>query len=103
RVPEPGRTPRRRRQRDAAPTRGDRDRPDARRGVLDADRPAERSRRRARRAARGRAHAFRPVGVPRTQPGLAMQSAVTDTLEALLRDAFPEATEVRVTDRTGGG
>jgi stress-induced morphogen len=24
-------------------------------------------------------------------------------LEALLRDAFPEATEVRVTDRTGGG
>ena len=32
-----------------------------------------------------------------------MQSAVTDTLEALLRDAFPEATEVRVTDRTGGG
>jgi stress-induced morphogen len=32
-----------------------------------------------------------------------MQSAVTDTLEALLRDAFPEATEVRVTDRTGSG
>jgi stress-induced morphogen len=32
-----------------------------------------------------------------------MQSAVTDTLEALLRDAFPEATEVQVTDRTGGG
>jgi stress-induced morphogen len=30
---------------------------------------------------------------------------VSDTaeLEALLRDAFPEATEVRVTDRTGGG
>jgi stress-induced morphogen len=24
-------------------------------------------------------------------------------LETLLRDAFPEATEVRVTDRTGGG
>ena len=24
-------------------------------------------------------------------------------LESLLRDAFPEATEVRVTDRTGGG
>jgi stress-induced morphogen len=27
----------------------------------------------------------------------------TEPLEALLRDAFPEATEVRVTDRTGGG
>ena len=32
-----------------------------------------------------------------------MQAAVTHTLESLLRDAFPEATEVRVTDRTGGG
>jgi stress-induced morphogen len=29
--------------------------------------------------------------------------ADTAELEALLRDAFPEATEVRVTDRTGGG
>src|SRR5512133_634194 len=29
--------------------------------------------------------------------------ADTSDLEALLRDAFPEATEVRVTDRTGGG
>ncbi|MDX6480808.1 MAG: hypothetical protein QOG85_1318 [Gaiellaceae bacterium] len=28
---------------------------------------------------------------------------VTDDLEQLLRDAFPEAQEVRVTDRTGGG
>jgi len=28
---------------------------------------------------------------------------VTDDLEQLLRDAFPEADEVRVTDRTGGG
>jgi len=28
---------------------------------------------------------------------------VTDDLEALLRDAFPEASGVRVTDRTGGG
>jgi len=28
---------------------------------------------------------------------------VTVELETLLRDAFPEATEVRVTDRTGGG
>jgi stress-induced morphogen len=27
----------------------------------------------------------------------------TSELETLLRDAFPEATEVRVTDRTGGG
>jgi stress-induced morphogen len=27
----------------------------------------------------------------------------TETLEGLLREAFPEATEVRVTDRTGGG
>jgi stress-induced morphogen len=26
-----------------------------------------------------------------------------DDLETLLREAFPEATEVRVTDRTGGG
>ena len=26
-----------------------------------------------------------------------------DRLESLLRDAFPEAAEVRVTDRTGGG
>jgi len=32
-----------------------------------------------------------------------MQGSVTETLEALLRDSFPEATEVRVTDRTGGG
>jgi stress-induced morphogen len=32
-------------------------------------------------------------------------AAVAETLEleSLLRDAFPEATEVRVTDRTGGG
>ena len=29
--------------------------------------------------------------------------ADTAELEGLLRDAFPEATEVRVTDRTGGG
>ena len=28
---------------------------------------------------------------------------MTVELETLLRDAFPEATEVRVTDRTGGG
>ena len=28
---------------------------------------------------------------------------VTYDLEQLLRDAFPEADEVRVTDRTGGG
>jgi stress-induced morphogen len=28
---------------------------------------------------------------------------VTDELETLLRGAFPEASEVRVTDRTGGG
>jgi stress-induced morphogen len=28
---------------------------------------------------------------------------VTGDLEQLLRDAFPEAAEVRVTDRTGGG
>jgi len=28
---------------------------------------------------------------------------VTADLEQLLRDAFPEATELRVTDRTGGG
>ncbi len=28
---------------------------------------------------------------------------VTDDLEQLLRDAFPEATAVAVTDRTGGG
>lgn len=28
---------------------------------------------------------------------------VTDELEQLLRDAFPEASEIRVTDRTGGG
>ena len=27
----------------------------------------------------------------------------SDDLEAVLRAAFPEATEVRVTDRTGGG
>ena len=32
-----------------------------------------------------------------------MQDSVTETLEALLRDSFPEATEVRVIDRTGGG
>jgi stress-induced morphogen len=28
---------------------------------------------------------------------------VTDELKGLLQDAFPEASEVRVTDRTGGG
>jgi stress-induced morphogen len=28
---------------------------------------------------------------------------MTDELETILRQAFPEATEVRVTDRTGGG
>jgi stress-induced morphogen len=28
---------------------------------------------------------------------------VTDDLEQMLRGAFPEATELRVTDRTGGG
>jgi stress-induced morphogen len=28
---------------------------------------------------------------------------LTDELEALLREAFPEASEVRVSDRTGGG
>ena len=28
---------------------------------------------------------------------------VTADLEQLLRDAFPEATEIRVSDRTGGG
>ena len=28
---------------------------------------------------------------------------MTTDLESILRDAFPEATEVRVTDRTGGG
>jgi stress-induced morphogen len=28
---------------------------------------------------------------------------MTGDLEQLLHDAFPEATEVRVTDRTGGG
>ena len=31
------------------------------------------------------------------EPGL------TDELEALLREAFPEARQVRVSDRTGGG
>ena len=29
--------------------------------------------------------------------------ALTDELESLLQDAFPEASDVRVTDRTGGG
>ncbi len=29
--------------------------------------------------------------------------AVTDTLEALLRASFPEASELAVEDRTGGG
>jgi stress-induced morphogen len=29
--------------------------------------------------------------------------AVTDTLEALLRDSFPDASELAVEDRTGGG
>jgi stress-induced morphogen len=29
--------------------------------------------------------------------------AVTATLESLLRDSFPDATEVDVEDRTGGG
>jgi len=29
--------------------------------------------------------------------------ALTDELETLLRQAFPDASEVRVTDRTGGG
>jgi len=29
--------------------------------------------------------------------------AVTQTLESLLRDSFPDATEVAVEDRTGGG
>ena len=29
--------------------------------------------------------------------------ALTDELEGLLRGTFPEASEVRVTDRTGGG
>ena len=28
---------------------------------------------------------------------------MSDDLERLLRESFPEATEVRVTDRTGGG
>lgn len=28
---------------------------------------------------------------------------MTDDLEQLLRDAFPDAEELRVTDRTGGG
>ena len=28
---------------------------------------------------------------------------MTADLESVLRDAFPEATELRVTDRTGGG
>ena len=28
---------------------------------------------------------------------------MTNELETILRQAFPEATEVRVTDRTGGG
>ncbi len=28
---------------------------------------------------------------------------MTEELETILREAFPEATEVRVTDRTGGG
>jgi stress-induced morphogen len=32
-----------------------------------------------------------------------MPGMVTGELEALLRQAFPEADEVRVTDRTGGG
>jgi stress-induced morphogen len=32
-----------------------------------------------------------------------MPSVVTGELEVLLRHAFPEAQEVRVTDRTGGG
>ena len=31
-----------------------------------------------------------------------MERVIAD-FEQLLRDAFPEATEVRVTDRTGGG
>jgi stress-induced morphogen len=31
------------------------------------------------------------------------EMAETAELEALLRDAFPEAADVRVTDRTGGG
>ena len=29
--------------------------------------------------------------------------SVTEPLEALLRDAFPDATELAVVDRTGGG
>ena len=29
--------------------------------------------------------------------------AATETLESLLRDSFPDATEVAVEDRTGGG
>ena len=32
-----------------------------------------------------------------------MPGVVTGELEAMLREAFPEAERVRVTDRTGGG
>ena len=34
---------------------------------------------------------------------MAVVATETAELESLLRDAFPEASELRVTDRTGGG
>lgn len=35
--------------------------------------------------------------------GFASGASGTERLESLLRDAFPDATELRVEDRTGGG
>ena len=49
---------------------------------------------------------------PRSEPGKKFSGAAhgyddpiaaTETLESLLRDSFPDATEVAVEDRTGGG
>ena len=66
---------------------------------------SERGRRRAGGEAGRRPHPLRPARVPGPQaltagyaPGMPV-----DRLESLLRDAFPDAAELRVEDRTGGG
>ena len=82
-------------------------RPDARRGLRDAHRPDERRRRRARGQAGRRPHALGPARVPRA-PARRIRPArrgrvATEPLQVAARAAFPDATELQVEDRTGGG
>ena len=88
------------RRRDAATARGRRGGRVGGRGLQRLDRRQPGGRGRDRREAHRDADPLRPARVPRAR---AEELRMTERLESLLRDAFPDAEELSVADRTGGG